>query len=190
MTSGEITPRRSTRGQIFTPTQSTPAQQPKNVTYQWTSSPLPLSDSNPASLDPEGRRTYYDSYKRITTSIPKRTANLTPGRQRKAPKAEEEEFDIGDGVLVKVEGGADGVGILIRLWEEPDDDESDEEDEEKEDDEEETPGEKEKAETKMMGEVHWCFRREDLPSVMKNLTVYDVSLSLSLAIFRSPLART
>lgn len=83
--------------------------------------------------------------------------------------------------MVGVDGG-DGVGVVIGLWQDlaghvggRDGDEDEQEDEEEEDDEEEDgPGKG------MMAEVHWCFRKQDLPSVMKNLNVEDVSLSPTL----------
>lgn len=62
------------------------------------------------------------------------------------------------------------------MWEEDikkDDKEDSEEEEEDDDDDEldEIDGEK----TIKMAEIHWCFRRSDLPGIMKNLTVEDVS---------------
>lgn len=180
-----FTPRRSTRGQIFTPSPHPESSlQPKNVIFGWTSAPLPSSLSLPDSLDPEGKRTYYNSFTRITTKHRRAEPLATPGKRPKAGKGDEESrFTVGDGVLVKVEGNADGVGVLVRLWEEPE-----EKDEEDEGSVEETSGSNTRADElgeegetgeggkRMMAEVHWCFRREDLPGIMKNLTVEDVSI--------------
>jgi hypothetical protein len=86
--------------------------------------------------------------------------------------------------MVGVAGG-DGVGVLIGLWQDlgTGRDEGEDEDDEsrEEDDEEEEEEEREGSGRKMMAEVHWCFRRQDLPSIMKNLNVQDVSHSLPLA---------
>jgi origin recognition complex subunit 1 len=80
---------------------------------------------------------------------------------------EEKRFTVGDGVVVGVEGGNEGIGVLIRLWEEESVGEEDYE-------EDNTGNGGQDGDMKMMGEVHWCFRRQDLPGVMKNLTVADV----------------
>jgi origin recognition complex subunit 1 len=80
--------------------------------------------------------------------------------------------------MVGVDGG-DGVGVVIGLWqdhgqpqrEEREGEQDEEVDEEEEEEEEDGPGKG------MMAEVHWCFRKQDLPSVMKNLNVEDVSTS-------------
>lgn len=83
--------------------------------------------------------------------------------------------------MVGVDGG-DGVGVVIGLWQDlagdrdgdgRDGDEEEKEEEEEDEEEEDGPGKG------MMAEVHWCFRKQDLPSVMKNLNVEDVSLSPS-----------
>lgn len=84
--------------------------------------------------------------------------------------------------MVGVDGG-DGVGILVGLYEEEgkagDEDDDDENEDEDNVDEDGAgvgdDGEEEEKETRMMAEVHWCFRRKDLPGVMKNLSVEDVS---------------
>jgi origin recognition complex subunit 1 len=126
---------------------------------------------------------------------------LTPGKRVKAGQGDEEaRFSVGDGVLVKVEGGVDGVGVLVRLWEEPDDEveEDDEEDKDGQDDDDAKGGDADgrangegsrsgpgndingngttrtRSKTRMMAEIHWCFRRKDLPGIMKNLSVEDV----------------
>jgi origin recognition complex subunit 1 len=76
--------------------------------------------------------------------------------------------------MVGVDGG-DGVGVLIGLWQDlgtkPDGEDDEEEEVEEEEEEEDSEG----SGKRMMAEVHWCFRRQDLPSVMKNLNVQDVS---------------
>jgi origin recognition complex subunit 1 len=85
--------------------------------------------------------------------------------------------------MVGVDGG-DGVGVLIGLWQDLGTGRGEGEDEDdecrEEDDEEEEEEEREGSGRKMMAEVHWCFRRQDLPSIMKNLNVQDVSHSLPL----------
>lgn len=77
-------------------------------------------------------------------------------------------FAVGDGVLVSVEGGNDGVAVLIDLWEEERSEDDDEEDEEDGDEVEEEHG------PLMMAEVHWLLRRRDLPDVRRNFKVDDV----------------
>ena len=77
-------------------------------------------------------------------------------------------FAIGDGVLVSVEGGNDGVAVLIDLWEEERSEDDEEEDEEDGDEVEEEHG------PLMMAEVHWLLRRQDLPDVRRNFKVDDV----------------
>lgn len=76
-------------------------------------------------------------------------------------------FTVGDGVLVNVEGGNDGVAVLIDLWEEERSEDDSEEDEE--------DGEEEEKGPLMMAEVHWLLRRQDLPDVRRNFKVDDVS---------------
>ena len=85
--------------------------------------------------------------------------------------------------MVGVDGG-DGVGVVIGLWQDTrsrerireDEGRGDEDEDERDEDEEEEEG----PAKGMMAEVHWCFRKQDLPSVMKNLNVEDVSLSYLL----------
>ncbi|CAK9782561.1 P-loop containing nucleoside triphosphate hydrolase protein [Cutaneotrichosporon oleaginosum] len=133
-----VTPRRSTRQTaIFTPL-SAVKQVPAR--YEWI--------SGPSSTSPTGR-THYTSFERARGA----------GR-----KAEEARFAIGDGVSVGLEGGAEGLGLLIDLWEEPvPEDEREEADDE----------------TRKMARVHWFFRRSDLPSVMRNLTLEDNEVLLA-----------
>lgn len=71
-------------------------------------------------------------------------------------------------MLVSVEGGNDGVAVLIDLWEEERSEDDDEEDEEDGDEVEEEHG------PLMMAEVHWLLRRGDLPDVRRNFKVDDV----------------
>ena len=68
-------------------------------------------------------------------------------------------------MLVSVEGGNDGVAVLIDLWEEERSEDDEEEDEE--------DGEEEKSPL-MMAEVHLLLRRQDLPDVRRNFKVDDV----------------
>lgn len=185
-----VTPRRSTRGAIFTPSpHPTQAVAQANTTYHWLSAPLNdaahtngESSSGSGSSSSTTKRIRYNSFRRIVG------AGQTPtGRKRKVAKGDEESrFTVGDGVLVGVDGG-DGVGILIGLWQDNTprssgrngdgdgdwDGGSDDEDED-EDEEEDYEG----SGKRMMAEVHWCFRRQDLPGVMKNLNVQDVSSAL------------
>ncbi len=196
-----ITPRRSTRGAgIFAPSPLTPAFTASNVTFTWASGPTtdttsnttkPSSSSSSEAGPSSKRNTYYRSFDRITSHT-----GLTPrrkGGQGKGQKKDDvDRFTVGDGVLVSVEGGNDGVGILIRLWEEPGDDDDDDERDVVDDDEEQEQ-EQEKSDDggekgpKMMAEIHWCFRRQDLPGIMKNLSVEDVSIDHS---FFGPMKRT
>jgi origin recognition complex subunit 1 len=84
--------------------------------------------------------------------------------------------------MVGVDGG-DGVGVVIGLWQDTRSRERIREDEGGGDDEDEDEGDGDEEEGPakgMMAEVHWCFRKQDLPSVMKNLNVEDVSLPESL----------
>ena len=171
-----VTPRRSTRGALFTPSPH-PSQvaAPANTSYEWLSAPTSVSTS----------RTTYSSFRRIVHHAAQSQAgpSRTPLKQRKkvAKGDEESRFTVGDGVMVGVDGG-DGVGVVIGMWEahtiegEDRDQDEDEEDNERgeEDEEEDGPAKG------MMAEVHWCFRKQDLPSVMKNLNVEDVSLALFL----------
>jgi origin recognition complex subunit 1 len=171
-----VTPRRSTRGALFTPSPH-PSQvaAPANTSYEWISAPTVVSDS----------RTTYTSFRRIVHQPTQGAGpSRTPLKQRKkVGKADEESrFTVGDGVMVGVDGG-DGVGVVIGLWQDTrsrerileDEGRGDDEDEEEEEEEEEEGPAK-----GMMAEVHWCFRKQDLPSVMKNLNVEDVSLSILL----------
>jgi origin recognition complex subunit 1 len=137
-----VTPRRSTRQTaIFTPLSAVKAGPAR---YEWTS-----------AAHPDGARTSYTSFAR------------TRGAGRKADEAR---FSIGDGVSVALEGGAEGIGMLVGLWEEPvsEDEREPDDDELDEHDEADEP-------TRRMARVHWFFRRSDLPSVMRNLTLEDVS---------------
>lgn len=179
------TPRRSTRGAIFTPSpHPTQAAVQANTSYHWLSAP------GPSSTD---ERTRYNSFRRVvhhSGQTPRRPGLAAAGGSRKkvARGDEESRFTVGDGVLVGVDGG-DGVGVLIGLWQEhkkdtdgdEDGDDDDNDDGEEEGQDEETKG--------MMAEVHWCFRRQDLPSVMKNLKVEDVGSRLSFSLIRQSSSR-
>lgn len=117
------------------------------------------------------------------------------GKAAAKKKTDESRFAIGDGVQVAVEGGKEGVGVLVGLWEEPIPDEEEEEEPVrggrsgrgkggvgrggatgrgvKED---EVSGDVDPSRgTRMMARIHWFFRRQDLPGVMRNLSLEDVS---------------
>ncbi|GFZ49562.1 Origin recognition complex subunit 1 [Saitozyma sp. JCM 24511] len=81
--------------------------------------------------------------------------------------------------MVAVEGGSEGVGVLIRLWEEPPESDETEDGEDEDDDGDESSRGDEDNGPRMMGEVHWCFRRQDLPGIMKNLSVEDNEVLLA-----------
>ena len=103
-----VTPRRSTRGALFTPSpHPSPAVLRPNTIFSWTSAPLPSTSTRPSA--------HYKAFTRIVTH-----SGLTPrkGKARAGKGDEESRFTVGDGVLVSVEGGGEGVGVLIRLWEE------------------------------------------------------------------------
>jgi origin recognition complex subunit 1 len=102
------------------------------------------------------------------------TATAGPSTPKKNGE-HEARFAIGDGVAVTVEGGNEGIGMLTALWEEPEDEEEDEE--EDEDDAVSRPEPEERG-PRMMATVHWFFRKEDLPGVMKNLQLAEVSGSI------------
>lgn len=180
-----VTPRRSTRGAVFTPTAPV-ASVPTDTVFSWT-----------GSAKPADGRVYYSGFSRIVkhsargkaavvddasdnsdsdkeegsskTHTPKVEVAVPKRRRAPAPKPDEESrFAIGDGVVVQVEGGNDGIGMLTALWEEPagdDDDES--EDSSRSSVAPDTP--------LMMAQIHWFFRKEDLPGVMRNVKLEDVS---------------
>lgn len=159
-----LTPRRSTRGAVFTPSPfpspSLAAPSDTATTYQWLS---------PAIYPENSDTPHYTSLRRSVAGT------NTPGRRKGKGKAKGDDdtrFTVGDGVVVSVDGNGEGVGVITKMWEEEvkkeeDDDEGDGAEEEDEGEE----GEK----TVKMAEIHWCFRRRDLPSIMKNITVEDVS---------------
>ena len=148
-----VTPRRATRSSVFTPSPSilTPDQiQPEESTFRWTSS------AQTDQADPF--KTHYTSFARLSST----------SSRKKAKPSEEKRFALGDGVQVSVDGG-EGVGVLIRLWSQP---------RTVDEDEEESEDGESQGEEDMMGEVHWVFRREDMPGIMKNVSVEDVSLQI------------
>lgn len=189
--------RRSARSALFTPTSVRTRAQAK-YDYKWLSS---------GRADSEEGKTYHTSFARIKrstdTALPsssessssseseseQRAGSPTPGKKGKGKleialtptdkgkakakppakkkKGDEARFAIGDGVQVAVEGGKEGVGVLVGLWEEPVPPPSDSE----------SDGGKEDRGTRMMARIHWFFRRQDLPSVMRNLDLEDVSHS-------------
>ncbi|WVW85627.1 hypothetical protein I302_107665 [Kwoniella bestiolae CBS 10118] len=180
------TPRRSTRGTIFTPSPSaTPSLKQANTTYTWTSAPLPSSSSSSSHPDEAGK-VRYNSYSRIISRVGSTPLKIggPSSKKIKAGKGDEESrFTVGDGVLVSVEGGDEGVGILIGLWEEPsspnNDDDGGQEEEDGEDEEEEDG-------PKMMAEIHWAFRKVDLPGVMKNVNVEENEVLLAASLTSRP----
>ncbi|ORX38507.1 P-loop containing nucleoside triphosphate hydrolase protein [Kockovaella imperatae] len=190
-----ITPRRSTRGTVFSPL--TPSSTENGLAsrddliFNWTSAPVqrPSTEAGPSSQpivsdadDEHGLRTYYTSFTRIQKPTGKKK------------KEEVVKFRVGDGVMVSVEGG-DGVAVLTRLWEEPipkdegsdddDDDDDDDEDEEADDEEGSGEGEGEGLGMRKMAEIHWCFRRKDLPGIMKDLKVEENEVFLAASATRA-----
>lgn len=133
---------------------------------------------------------------------PKLSVNGTPRKPKAAKGDEESRFHVGDGVMVGVDGG-DGVGILVGLYEEEvkrkgrmrrrgsgsegdsgeessgsESDSQSQSDGREGSDDDGSKGEgarERRSKKRMMAVVHWCFRRKDLPGVMKNLSVEDVS---------------
>lgn len=160
-----FTPRRSARSEIFTPVPQSPAAQATAAatTFHWLSN---------ASYPDGPDKPHYSSYKRLVNK-----AALVKRRRTNNAKSglEESRFSIGDGVLVNVDGGNDGVGILLRLWEEDDADSDDEEESDDSEDDSDDESSEEGNKKLMMAEIHWCFRQQDLPGVMKNLNVAEVS---------------
>lgn len=188
--------RRSARSALFTPTSVRTRAQAK-YDYKW------LSSGRADSEEGKTYHTSFARIKRSTdTALPsssessssseseseQRAGSPTPGGKKgkgklevdltptdkgkgkakvpaKKKKGDEARFTIGDGVQVAVEGGKEGVGVLVGLWEEPVPPPSDSESE----------GGKEDRGTRMMARIHWFFRRQDLPSVMRNLDLEDVS---------------
>lgn len=161
-----FTPRRSTRGAIFTPSPhpSTSALREPDTTYTWLSS---------SSTRPDSPHPHYNSFSRVVTHP--LDSRRGKGKGKSKDGVDESRFAVGDGVMVAVEGGSEGVGVLIRLWEEPPESDETEDGEDEDDDGDESSRGDEDNGPRMMGEVHWCFRRQDLPGIMKNLSVEDVS---------------
>ncbi|WVR00003.1 hypothetical protein IAU59_007145 [Kwoniella sp. CBS 9459] len=206
-----VTPRRSTRGTIFTPSPSvasygygngygggalastTAAQARKaDTSYHWNSAPL-------ASTSAGSGQIRYSSFSRIVSrkiSTPLRiglagkTAGPGAGTSGSRAKGDEESrFAVGDGVLVSVEGGDEGVGIIIGLWDEQKASssrrieglEGDGGEENGEDDEEDDG-------PSMMAEIHWAFRKEDLPSIMKTANVQENEVLLAASTTSRPVS--
>ncbi|KIR34736.1 origin recognition complex subunit 1 [Cryptococcus deuterogattii MMRL2647] len=157
-----FTPRRSTRGQVFTPSPfPTPRISHSDTKFTW------LSAASTPRLSPGGSktRTHYTAFSKVFTK---------GGKKNAAPKMTK--FTVGDGVLVNVEGGNDGVAVLIDLWEEERSEDDSEEDEE--------DGEEEEKGPLMMAEVHWLLRRQDLPDVRRNFKVDDNEVLLTASATR------
>ncbi|KAK4689006.1 origin recognition complex subunit 1, partial [Tremellales sp. Uapishka_1] len=138
--------------------------------YRWTSAPLPTLASAVASTS---RQVFYQSYARITS---RPNGSARKGKARAGRGDEESRFNLGLAVIVAVEGGNEGVGVLTRLWEE---DEPDNEDEDEVTKDEVEDGEIEEKGRRKMAEVHWCFRKQDLPGIMKDLRVADNEVLLA-----------
>ncbi|WWC90716.1 uncharacterized protein L201_005653 [Kwoniella dendrophila CBS 6074] len=182
------TPRRSTRGNIFTPSPSASPSllrriQP-NTIYSWNSAPLPPTSNADSSSSSKIR---YNSYSRIISKGRGTSSISTPSNKKvKAGKNDEESrFTIGDGVLIAIEGGDEGVGILIGLWEETNmnnDHNSESENNDNEEDDDDDDDDDEDKGPKMMAEIHWAFRKSDLPSVMKNVNIEDNEVLLATSI--------
>lgn len=208
--------RRSARSALFTPTSVRTRQQAK-YDYKWLSTGRTHPPSGPSAEGEEGK-IYHTSYARIKrstdTALPSsssessssesdtepapRAGSPTPkGKGKKLEvdlakdtntkpkpkpkpkkKGDEARFTIGDGVQVAVEGGKEGVGVLVGLWEEPVPASEDGEDKDKD------------RGTRMMARIHWFFRRQDLPSVMRNLDLEDVSNLLEPGRFHAPMCST
>ncbi|KAL7422761.1 Origin recognition complex, subunit 1 [Cryptotrichosporon argae] len=179
------TPRRSTRGSLFTPSPfpSPAAVAPADTTYTWLSAPRPSATaSSSTAAAPPAARTYYTSLSRVTSRGSGETAGGTPRKKRKGD--EESRFSVGDGVSVNVEGGNEGVGVLTALWEQVGkEDDADDEDEERQS----TAGDAGDNEggKRMMAEIHWFFRKQDLPSVMRNVQVEDNEVLLAASSTKS-----
>ncbi|WVF72804.1 hypothetical protein IAT40_007622 [Kwoniella sp. CBS 6097] len=202
-----VTPRRSTRGTIFSPSPSvssyghgggpTTAQARKaDTSYHWNSAPLSSTSTGTGSSS-KSEQVRYNSFSRIISrkictplriGLAGKTAGGSGGSRAKGD--EESRFTVGDGVLVSVEGGDEGVGIIIGLWEETasantqekanGQDGIDEDEEEQEEEEEEEDG------PKMMAEIHWAFRKEDLPSIMKTANVQENEVLLAASTTSRP----
>lgn len=137
-----VTPRRSTRSNaVFTPTA---ARVPLDATYEWNGPGVPAAPiAGPSSAR--------------ESSPPKDMNRVDYTAFTRTRRREELHFEIGDGVVVALEGGNEGIGVVTALYEE-DADEDDEDEEER----------------KRMASVHWFFRRSDLPSVMRSLQLEEV----------------
>ncbi|KAL1406326.1 Origin recognition complex, subunit 1 [Vanrija albida] len=176
-----VTPRRSTRGAVFTPTAAAPAV-PTNTVFTWTGAARPETSAG---------RVYYSGFSRVIkrggpagatsdsdgeetkTKTPTKLEVALPRRRRKPD--EEARFAIGDGVVVQVEGGNDGIGMLTALWEEP----ADADDESDDDDSSASSAPAADAPPRMMAQIHWFFRKEDLPGVMRNVKLEDNEVLLA-----------
>lgn len=206
------TPRRSTRGQVFTPMSPHPSAppagtDPANTSYTWLSASknsagtaASSSSSSSTNAKDKGKstdtRVYYSSFSRIrrygasSSAGPPGTPSSAaaglfvdpdsvPGtpRKKKTKPDEEARFAVGDGVVVAVEGGNEGIGMLTAMWDEPIEKEDDDEGSDEEGEEEEEEGEEGDGEPKLrkMAQVHWFLRKQDLPSVMRDLKLDLVS---------------
>lgn len=149
------------------------------TSYHWLSAPY--YPSGPSSSGAEDAVPHYTAYKRLVDRM-----TLVKRRKHAKKGFEESRFAVGDGVLVNVQGGNDGVGILVRLWEEEEEESEDDSASDSDSERDGDGGQQQRTEGKkrnvtMMGEVHWCFRRSDLPSMMRDLSVAEVRYFLTSA---------
>ncbi|WWC71564.1 uncharacterized protein I206_105522 [Kwoniella pini CBS 10737] len=197
------TPRRSTRGNIFTPSPTSNNSKllkstKLNTIYKWNSAPL--NSLNKEEEEEEGKIKYNSFSKIIKKNNRNDLTTITPSnlinRKIKIEKEDEESrFTIGDGVLINLEGGNQGVAILIGLYEDfnyykknnhDNDDQEKEEEEEEENDDNDNDDDFEEKKSKMMAEIHWAFRKSDLPSIMKNVNIEENEVLLAASLNSKP----
>lgn len=132
----------------------------------------PLADE--ADQVPGSSQRFYKSYVRRGFTKP-----TTKGKKKAASETRGEEtfqkFSLGDGVLVAVLGNDVGVGILTKMWDEPDTSNETAHPDEDED-EAEQPQTDERIK---LCEVRWFYRKQDLPTTMNVLKVADVSVAVT-----------
>lgn len=158
-----VTPRRSTRGLLFSPsTHRSLLVESSAASFTWASAPTNGDSSFPAHYSAVTRTTGVN-----TPVVWSRGRSL--GRALDAAR-----FEIGDAVAVSLQGGNEGIGIIIDLREEEVEDERLGHDEDNQDDQKvDESFEK----TRKVAEVHWLFQRDDLPQVMRDVDLADVSIS-------------
>lgn len=84
-------------------------------------------------------------------------------------RRQESRFAIGDGVVVALEGQNEGIGMVTKLYEEDEEAEEGDRDEQQEQQEQQPRG------RRRMASVHWFFRKSDLPMIMRNVHLAEVS---------------